>query len=44
MIKQRILDDAYDDRQKVEFSETFRENFNNLIEISKEKSKLSLTE
>ena len=44
IIKQRILDEAFDDRVRVNFEQNFRETFNNMAEISKEKSKQGLGE
>jgi hypothetical protein len=42
IIKQRILDELYDDRVRYQPSQALREQFGSLKEVSREKSKLGL--
>jgi len=44
MIKQRILDELYDDRVRYQHSHVLREQYGSLKEVSTEKSKLGLSE
>lgn len=44
MIKQRILDELYDDRVRYQPSEALREQFGSLKAVSREKSKQGLAE
>jgi hypothetical protein len=44
MIKQRILDELYDDRVRYQHSHVLREQYSSLKEVSTEKSKLGLSE
>ena len=44
MIKQRILDEIFDDRVRFQPSEALREQFGSLKQVSTEKSKQGLAE
>ena len=44
MIKQRILDELYDDRVRYQPTEALREQFGSLKAVSREKSKQGLAE
>ena len=44
MIKQRVLDELYDDRVRYQHSHVLRQQFSSLKEVSTEKSKLGLAE
>ena len=44
MIKQRVLDELYDDRVRYQPAEALREHFSSLKEVSREKSKQGLAE
>ena len=44
MIKQRILDELYDDRVRYQHSHVLREQYSSLKEVSTEKSKMGLGE
>ena len=44
MIKQRVLDDLYDDRVRYDHSNVLREQYSSLKEVSTSKSKMGLGE
>lgn len=44
MIKQRILDELYDDRVRYQHAQVLREHYSSLKEVSTDKSKMGLSE
>ena len=44
MIRQRVLDEIYDDRVRYEHSHVLKEQYSSLKEVSRERSKMGLGE